>query len=161
MDIMRTICSIIGVLETEKEDRKDQEEKVIRLISIFGPALVYWYHFSHSGIRINPQTSPSDSIARNFLKLLHMKQEVPEIMVKVVDISLILYAEHDFNASTFASRITTSTLSDIHSIICTGIGTLKGNLHGGANEAVMYLIENLQSTKHAENIINSMFEKKQ
>jgi 2-methylcitrate synthase len=85
---------------------------------------------------------------------------VPELQVRVVDVSLILYAEHDFNASTFASRITTSTLSDIHSVICTGIGTLKGNLHGGANEAVMYLIDPLKSEKEAENLLERMFKEK-
>jgi len=160
MDVMRTICSIMGVLEPEAENFSDQESKVLRLMSVFGPALLYWYHYSNSGIRIEAQTSPKDSIARNFLKLLHMSQDVPDLQVRVVDISLILYAEHDFNASTFASRITTSTLSDIHSVVCTGIGTLKGNLHGGANEAVMYLVDPLKSEAQAENLLNTMFKQK-
>jgi len=87
MDIMRTICSIIGVIEPEQDNRSDQEEKLLRLISVFGPALLYWYHFSNSGIRIQTQTSEKDSIAKNFMKLLSLKEEVPELMVKTVDIS--------------------------------------------------------------------------
>lgn len=159
MDVMRTICSVMGILEPESEDRKNQEEKVIRLLSMFGPALLYWYHFANSGKRIQEQTSADDSIAANFMKLLH-QNEVPELQIKVFDISLILYAEHDFNASTFANRITISTLSDIYSGICTGIGTLKGNLHGGANEAAMALLSPLKSTEEAESLITQMISQK-
>ena len=137
MDVLRTVCSHLGCLEPETKER-DQFEVSIRLTSLFGPALIYWYHFSRSGKRIQTQTDKSDSIAKNFMKLfLNDGKEPPELLVKTFDVSLVLYAEHDFNASTFAARTTVSTLSDFYSAICTGIGTLRGPLHGGANEAAI------------------------
>lgn len=99
--------------------------------------MMYWYHFAHSGIRINEHTGPKDTIAENFVKLMHQTDKVDPLIVKAVDVSLILYAEHDFNASTFAARVTVSTLADFYSGVTTAIGTLRGPLHGGANEAVM------------------------
>lgn len=105
---------------------------------MFGPALLYWYHFTKSGKRIETQTKETDSIALNFMRLFFNDgKEPPELLVKTFDVSLVLYAEHDFNASTFAARTTVSTLSDFYSAICTGIGTLRGPLHGGANEAAI------------------------
>jgi len=105
---------------------------------MFGPALIYWYHFTHSGKWIVTQTKETDSIARNFMRLfINDGKEPPEVLVKTFDVSLVLYAEHDFNASTFAAWTTVSTLSDFYSGICSGIGTLRGPLHGGANEAAI------------------------
>lgn len=100
---------------------------------MFGPALNYWYHFTKNGLRIKTETLPEDTIAMNFLKLYHQKSEIDDIIVRTFDISLILYAEHDFNASTFAARTTVSTMSDFYSGITSAIGTLRGPLHGGAN----------------------------
>jgi 2-methylcitrate synthase len=162
-----------GCSNPEKKDRSNTRELVVDLIGKMGPALIYWYHFSHSGIRLTAtQTHPKDSIAANFLKLLRMGQglyndpdfkgkKVSQLETKALDVSLILYAEHGFNASTFGSRITASTLSDIHSALSTGIGTLKGNLHGGANEAAMEYLENLKTTEQADAFLKNIFEKKQ
>ena len=104
---------------------------------MFGPALLYWYHFSTSGKRITTETSLDDTVAVNLLKLYHQTNEVDPLQAKTMDVSLILYAEHDFNASTFAARCTVSTQSDFYSGITSAIGTLRGPLHGGANEAAM------------------------
>ena len=158
MDIMRLIATFEGCYEPERKDRSNTRELVFSLIGKFGPALIYWYHFSHSGIRLTrTQTGVQDSIASNFLKLLRLSGSVTSLEVRALDVSMILYAEHGFNASTFASRITTSTLSDIYSAISSGIGTLKGNLHGGANEAAMQYLQGLQSTAQADVFLNNTF----
>ena len=134
---MRTVASVLGCLEPEGPDN-DQFQIAIRLTAIFGPALLYWYHFHQKGIRIETQTDENDSIAENFLKLLANDGKLPdELLVKTLDVSLILYAEHDFNASAYGARLTVSTLSDFYSGITTAIGTLRGPLHGGANEAAI------------------------
>ena len=173
MDIMRLIVTSEGCAHPEKKDRSNTRELVLDLIGKMGPALIYWYHFANSGIRLeSTQTLPSDSIAANFLKLLRMgrgmesdpemiKKSVSALEIKALDVSLILYAEHGFNASTFGSRTTASTLSDIHSALSTGIGTLKGNLHGGANEAAMEYLEGIQSVNEADSFLESIFAKKQ
>jgi 2-methylcitrate synthase len=161
MDVMRTISSAMGLYEPEKEDMSNQIDCSIRLISVFGPALLYWYHFSNSGIRIKTETAADDSVAANFVKLLQLKDDVDNTIVKAVDVSLILYAEHDFAASTFASRITASTLADIHSAITSGIATLKGKLHGGANEAAMLFVKDIKSIEQADAVLKSMFAKKE
>ena len=111
-----------------------------RLIASFASMLFYWYHFTKSGTRINTVTGEGDTIAEHFLKLLNADKpnyQPPDLHVKCMDVSMISYAEHDFNASTFAARITTSTKSDLYSAITTAIGTLRGPLHGGANEKAM------------------------
>ena len=132
MDVMRTISSMLGILEPESE-KNCQVEITLRLVALFGPALIYWYHFSNSGVRLEGNTAPQDTIAENFLKLYLRKDKVDADVVRTLDVSLILYAEHDFNASTFTSRVTVSTLSDFCSGITSAIGTLRGPLHGGAN----------------------------
>lgn len=139
MDIMRTISSVMGILEPETKTN-NQAEIALRLIAVFGPALLYWYHYSKSGVEINPITSENDTVAQNFMKLYLLKDKVEDIIVETFDKSLILYAEHDFNASTFAARVTVSTLSDFYSGITSAIGTLRGPLHGGANEEAMRLL---------------------
>ena len=119
MAVMRCVSSFAGVLEPETQ-KHQQLEIAIKLISIFGPCLCYWHHFSQNNLRIKTETDPNDSVAVNFLKLLRQSNHVNELDAKVMDVSLILYAEHDFNASTFAARVTTSTKSDIYSAITTG-----------------------------------------
>lgn len=161
MDVMRTISSAMGLFEPESETFSNQIECTIRLISVFGPALLYWYHFSNSGIRIQTVTEPNDSVAANFMKLLLLQKNVDKDVVRAVDVSLILYAEHDFAASTFASRITASTLADIHSAITSGIATLKGKLHGGANEAAMLFLSKIKSKAEADSVLQQMFAKKE
>jgi len=147
MDVMRTGCSMLGNLETEQEF-SEQQDKVDRMLAVFPSIINYWYRFSHDGVRIETETD-DDSIGGHFLHLL--KGEKPnELHAKVMNVSLILYAEHEFNASTFAGRVCASTLSDIHSCVTGAIGTLRGPLHGGANEAAMEMIENWKSPDQAE-----------
>ncbi|EAS03271.1 2-methylcitrate synthase/citrate synthase II (macronuclear) [Tetrahymena thermophila SB210] len=159
MDMMRTVSSFLGLIEPETKEN-DQYKVAIRLLGIFGPAMAYWYHFAHSGVRINEQTGPKDTIACNLVKLLHLSQTADPLIVRAVDVSLILYAEHDFNASTFAARVTVSTLADFYSGITTAIGTLRGPLHGGANEAVMQYLENIRSIEEANSFLTESFKSK-
>lgn len=147
MDVLRTGCSLLGNIEGEA-DFSEQVDKADRMLAIFPSIINYWYHFSHFGKRIETVTD-DDSIGAHFLHLLHGKAP-SELFAKVMNVSLILYAEHEFNASTFAARVTASTLSDIHSCVTTAIGTLRGPLHGGANEAAMEMIEDWQSADEAE-----------
>jgi len=158
MDVLRTGCSVLGTLEREGDGRS-QQDIADRLIACFGSMLLYWHHYHQSGERIDTETD-EEGIAGHFLRLLHRRKPV-DLHVKAMDVSLILYAEHEFNASTFASRITASTLSDFYSAITTGVGTLRGPLHGGANEAAMELIERFQSPEEAEAGIKRMLEEKQ
>lgn len=154
MGVLRTGCSALGCFEPE--DRFiNQHEIAVRLLASLPSMLLYWYHFSHHGNRIELDNG-SESIAAYFLHLLHGKAPTAD-HARAMDVSLILYAEHEFNASTFAARITASTLSDIYSSITAGIGTLKGPLHGGANEAAMELIERFESPDEAEEgIVNAL-----
>jgi 2-methylcitrate synthase len=144
---MRTGCSMLGALEPETS-AKGQYLAAERLVAAFPSMLAYWHHFSISGKRI--ETSTDDlSIAGHFLHLLHGKKP-SESHRRAMDVSLILYAEHEFNASTFTARVATSTLTDFYSAITAAIGTLKGPLHGGANEAAMELIERFNTPDEAE-----------
>lgn len=127
---------------------------------MFGPALNYWYHFSHNGKKIQTEVLPEDTIAENFLKLYHQKNEIDPLVVKTFDVSLILYAEHDFNASTFTARVTVSTRSDFYSGITSAIGTLRGPLHGGANEAAMKMLENLKSVEESNKFLEAKWKAK-
>lgn len=160
MDITRTIVSVMGMLESEAADFSNQKECVIRTVAVVGPAILYWYHFSNSGIRINENTGENDSTAENFMKLLTLKKTVDPKVVRAFDVSLILYAEHEFAASTFAARTTASTRADFHSCVTTGISTLKGNLHGGANEAVLQYLKNIKSIQQADDFLNTNFKNK-
>jgi len=145
MDVMRTGCSALGCQSPEAADHNSDDARQIidRLMASFGSMLVYWYHFSHSNKRIELVTD-DDSIGGHFLHLLHGKP-APESWVRAMHISLILYAEHEFNASTFAARVITGTLSDMHSAVTGAIGALRGALHGGANEAAMALISKFET----------------
>ncbi len=147
MDVLRTGCSTLGCLEPEGEKRTPHDV-ADRLIACFGSMLLYWHHFHHSNQKIQTQTD-DDSIAGHFLHLLHGKPADP-VHQRAMDASLILYAEHEFNASTFTARIATSTLSDFYSAITAAIGTLRGPLHGGANEAAMALISQYPNPDAAE-----------
>jgi len=147
MDVLRTACSMLGTLEPETEQH-DQTEIAERLVATLPGMLLYWYHFHQSGNRIKTSSDES-SVAGHFLALLHQKTPA-ESLRRAVDVSLILYAEHEFNASTFAARITASTLADFYSAIVSGIGTLRGPLHGGANEAAMDLVSQFKTPDEAE-----------
>lgn len=147
MDVLRTACSVLGTLEPEGDNRT-QHDVADRLIACFPSILVYWFHFHQNQKRIDDNTG-AHTTAEHFLTLLHGKKPT-EIQEQALDVSLMLYAEHEFNASTFAARITTSTLSDFYSAITSAIGTLRGPLHGGANEAAMKLISQYDNPDQAE-----------
>ena len=158
MDVMRTGCSALGTIEQESET-DGQLHIADRLIASFGSMLLYWHHFHVNGERIEVETD-DDTTAGHFLHLLHDEQP-DELQRRATDVSLILYAEHEFNASTFAARIAASTLSDFYSAIAGAIGTLRGPLHGGANEAAMALISRFQTPDEAEAGILDMLSTKQ
>jgi len=158
MDVMRTGCSMLGNLETE-QDFSEQHDRIDRMLAVFPSIINYWYNFAHNGKRINTETD-ADSIGEHFLWTLHDKQPDP-LHVKVMHASLILYAEHEFNASTFTARVCASTLSDIHSCVTGAIGSLRGPLHGGANEAAMAMIEQWKTPDEAEAAIMGMLERKE
>ncbi len=158
MDVLRTGCSVLGCIEPEGQER-GQQQVANRLLAAFPSMLLYWYQFHHSGRRIETQTDDVN-MAAHFLHLLSGKP-ADETRIRALDASFILYAEHEFNASTFATRITTSTLADFHSAITSGIGTLRGALHGGANEEAMALIERFQTPDEAEAGLMDMLARKQ
>jgi 2-methylcitrate synthase len=161
MDVLRTGCSMLGTIEQEAEDRNIEQTRNIadRLISCFGSMLIYWYHFSHNHKKIEC-TSDMDSIAGHFLYLLHGKPP-SELHEKAMNTSLVLYAEHEFNASTFTSRVISGTLSDIYSAITGAIGALRGPKHGGANEAAMEIISRYQNADEAEKDIRDRMARKE
>jgi 2-methylcitrate synthase len=161
MDVMRTGCSMLGILEPEASDHNIDKTKKIadRLISCFSSILIYWYKFSHEGIRIECKTD-EDSIAGHFLHLLHGKTP-SSLHERSMHISLILYAEHEFNASTFAARVITGTLSDLYSSITGAIGALRGPKHGGANEVAMEIISRYNTPDEAEADIRARMAKKE
>ncbi|MFK3990001.1 2-methylcitrate synthase [Psychrobacter sp. NPDC064578] len=157
MDVLRTGCSMLGNLETEMsfEEENDQAD---RMLAVFPSIINYWYRFTHDNVRIETETDDA-TIGGHFLHLL--KGEKPnELHTKVMNVSLILYAEHEFNASTFTARVCASTLSDIHSCITGAIGSLRGPLHGGANEAAMDMIEGFSSPDEAEEEMMGMLARK-
>ena len=158
MDGMRTGCSMLGNLEMET-DFSEQGEITDRMLACFPSIICYWYRFSHDGVRIDVNTD-DDSIGAHFLHMLHGKKP-NDLHEQVMHVSLILYAEHEFNASTFTARVCASTLSDMHSCITGAIGSLRGPLHGGANEAAMELIENFTSPEHAEEEMMGKLERKE
>ncbi|MFC3151830.1 2-methylcitrate synthase [Litoribrevibacter euphylliae] len=158
MDVMRTGCSMLGNLEEEK-DFSEQDDRIDRMLALFPSIICYWYRFSHDGVRIETDTD-DDSIGAHFLHMLHGKKP-SELHEKVMHVSLILYAEHEFNASTFTARVCASTLSDIHSCVTGAIGSLRGPLHGGANEAAMELIERFKTADEAEEGLMGMLARKE
>ncbi|MHB1116752.1 bifunctional 2-methylcitrate synthase/citrate synthase [Sideroxydans sp.] len=150
MDVMRTGCSVLGTLEQESPSHDPEQTKQIldRLMASFGSMLVYWYHFSHNGKRIEVETD-DDSIGGHFLHLLHGKPAKAS-WVRAMHTSLILYAEHEFNASTFTARVIAGTNSDIYSCITGAIGALRGPKHGGANEEAFRIQSRYKSADEAE-----------
>ena len=158
MDVLRSGCSFLGNIEPEG-DFSNQADIADRLISIFPSVVCYWYRYSHDGVSIETVTD-HDSIGGHFLSMLTGK-EPSEDDARCLDVSLILYAEHGFNASTFTARTCASTLSDLHSCITGAIGTLRGPLHGGANEAAMEMIEKFSSREEANAGVKKMLKAKE
>ena len=150
MDVLRTGCSVLGTLEPEKESHPIEGARQIadRLMASFGSMLLYWFHFQNSGKKINTETD-DDSIGGHYLHLLHGKKP-DESWVRAMHTSLILYAEHEFNASTFTCRVITGTGSDMYSAITGGIGALRGPKHGGANEVSDEIQKRYKSADEAE-----------
>lgn len=160
MDVLRTACSFLGTIEREGEKAVGSADTIAdRLLACFPSCLMYWYHFHQSGRRIDT-TTPTDTIAGHFLYLLHGRQATP-LVQRALDVSLILYAEHEFNASTFAARVTTATGSDFYSAICSAIGALRGDLHGGANEKAMELIQRFKTPAEADVGLRRLLAEKQ
>ncbi|MDK2750828.1 MAG: 2-methylcitrate synthase [Halomonas meridiana] len=158
MDVMRTGASMLGNLETE-ESFDEQQDVADRLLAVLPSIICYWYRFSHDGVRIDTETDDA-SVGGHFLHMLR-GEPASELHARVMNVSLILYAEHEFNASTFTARVCASTLSDMHSCITGAIGSLRGPLHGGANEAAMAMIENWASPEEAEREMLGMLERKE
>ena len=150
MDVMRTAVSTLGCLLPERDDHNlaGARDIVDRLVACLGSALCYWHHYSHDGLRIEVQTD-DDSVGAHFLRLLHL-QEPPALWVRAMHTSLILYAEHEFNASTFAARVIAGTGSDVYSAITGAIGALRGPKHGGANEVALETQQRYQDPDEAE-----------
>ncbi|MFA9373415.1 MAG: citrate/2-methylcitrate synthase [Poseidonibacter sp.] len=159
MDVMRTATSALGCMEPEAEDFSDQMDKITRLLGAFPSFLVYWHHWHVNGKEVELK-SDETTIAGYIVERL--KEKTPlAVEVKAMNAMLTLYAEHEFNASTFANRITASTLSDIYSCMTTGIGTLKGHLHGGANEVAIKFVLGFDSVEHALTEVDALFARKE
>ncbi|WP_311948549.1 bifunctional 2-methylcitrate synthase/citrate synthase [Halomonas piscis] len=158
MDVMRTGASMLGNLETE-ESFDAQQDVADRFVAALPSIIAYWYRFSHGGERIETQTD-DDSTGAHFLHLLHGRAP-SRLHADAMNVSLILYAEHEFNASTFTARVCASTLSDLHSCVTGAIGSLRGPLHGGANEAAMEMIEGFDSPDDAERGMLEKLERKE
>lgn len=161
MDVLRTGVSILGATLPERETHPESEAKDIadKLLASMGSMLLYWYHFSHNGERISLY-SEEDSVGGHFLDLLHGVPPTDE-QIKAMHISLILYAEHEFNASTFTSRVITGTGSDMYSAVTGAIGALKGPKHGGANEVAYDIQSRYRTPDEAEADITARLEKKE
>ncbi|MFO0012388.1 MAG: citrate/2-methylcitrate synthase [Planctomycetota bacterium] len=158
MDVLRTATSMLGTLEPENHPQEALRVSE-RLLGIMPSVLLYWYRFHQSGQRIDP-TIGGQSIAEQFLWLLHGRPPEP-LHIRAMDVSLILYAEHEWNASTFTARVVASTLSDFYSAITAAIGALRGPLHGGANEAAMELIDSMRDPSDAEMRLLEMLSRKE
>ncbi|MEN4012126.1 MAG: 2-methylcitrate synthase [Chloroflexota bacterium] len=160
MDVLRTGCSMLGAVLPEREDHNVEGARHIadRLLAIFPSMLIYWYQFTHHGRRIEVETD-DDSIAGHFLHLLHGRKP-SELHERAMDITFILYAEHEFNASTFTSRVISGTGTDMYSAITGAIGALKGFKHGGANEGAMEAIERYKSPEEAAEDVRHILDNK-
>lgn len=161
MDVLRTTASVLGSLQPEKEDHNVAGARDIadKLLASFSSALLYWYHYSHNGKEIEVETD-DDTIGGHFLHLLHGKKP-SESWVEAMQISLNLYAEHEFNASTFTSRVIAGTGSDIYSSVTGAIGALRGPKHGGANEVAFDIQSRYSSPDEAEADIRERLSKKE
>ncbi len=161
MDVMRTAVSALGCVMPEKDDHNAPGAREIadRLMASLGSILLYWYHFAFNGKRIDVETD-DDSIGGHFLHLLHGERP-SELWVRSMHTSLILYAEHEFNASTFAARVIAGTGSDMYSCIAGAIGALRGPKHGGANEAAFEIQKRYDTPDQAEADIRARVERKE
>jgi 2-methylcitrate synthase len=148
MDVMRTGASALGCIEPERDRSADHARDVAdRLIASLGSMLLYWHHFARDGVRIDVE-SDADSVAAHFLELLH-RRPPPESWARAMHTSLVLYAEHEFNASTFTARVIAGTGSDLYSCIAGGIGALRGPKHGGANEVALEIQQRYRTPEEA------------
>ena len=161
MDVMRTAVSALGCMMPEKDDHNAQGAREIadRLMASLGSMLLYWYHFAVNGKRVDVETD-DDSIGGHFLHLLH-GEKPSELWVRSMHTSLILYAEHEFNASTFTARVIAGTGSDMHSCITGAIGALRGPKHGGANEAAFEIQNRYDTPDQAEADIRARVARKE
>lgn len=159
MDMMRTGCSMLGTIEPEEDFKVEQDRVITRLLGIFPSMLFYWHHFHKDSTKMSTD-SKQDTIAGYILEKLHSKTPTQE-KIDCMHASLIVYAEHEFNASTFAARVCASTLSDTYSAVTTGISVLRGPLHGGANEAAMRLIDSFDTPQDATKGVYEILEKKE
>ena len=161
MDVLRTGCSVIGTVLPERDGHPASEARDIadKLIASFGSMLLYWWHFTRNGRRIDVETD-DDNVAAHFLHLLH-GQPPSALHAESLDKSLILYAEHEFNASTFAARVIAGTGSDLHSCLTGAIGALRGPKHGGANEVAMDIISRYATADAAEADMRARMERKE
>ncbi len=161
MDVMRTAVSTLGCLEPEAQGHDEAGARGIidRLVACLGSALCYWYHYSRDGRRIELQTG-DDSVGGHFLRLLHQRPP-PAPWVRAMHTSLILYAEHEFNASTFAARVIAGTGTDVYSAVTGAIGALRGPKHGGANEAALETQQHYADPDQAEADIRARIARKE
>ncbi len=161
MDVLRTGVSVLGCVSPEKDDHHHPGARDIadKLMASLGSMLLYWYHYSHNGKRIDVETD-DDSIGGHFLHLLH-GEKPRDSWVRAMHTSLILYAEHEFNASTFTARVIAGTGSDLHSCITGAIGALRGPKHGGANEVAMDILSRYATPDQAEADIRARMERKE
>ena len=161
MDVMRSMVSAIGSIQPEKDDHNVAGARDIadKLLASFSSGLLYWYHYTHNGKEINVETD-DDTIGGHFLHLLHGKK-APDSWVKAMVISLNLYAEHEFNASTFTARVIAGTSSDFYSCITGAIGALRGPKHGGANEVAFEIQSRYNSPDEAEEDIRKRIASKE
>lgn len=162
MDVMRSSCSLLGCMQ---EAELDEQSQALQLLSLLPRALLYWYHFSHNDRAIETSdvsgSEPHNySLAGHFLTMLRQKKP-RDGDIAAMNASLILYAEHEFNASTFAARVCASTLSDTYSCITAAIGTLRGSLHGGANEAALAMLATFANPDDAEQKLLGMLSRKE
>ena len=158
MDVLRTGVSLLGNLEPES-DHSRQRDVADRLIAACPSIINYWYRFSHEGVRVDFDVDV-DSLAEHFLTLI-LGKKPSTTLIRAMDVSLILYAEHEFNASTFTARVCASTLSDMHSCVTGAIGSLRGPLHGGANEEAMELISRFATPQEASKEVLEMLDRKE
>jgi 2-methylcitrate synthase len=161
MDVLRTVTSVLGTVNPEREDHKEAGARTIadKLLASLGSALLFWYHYAHNGKEIDVETD-DDTVGGHFLHLLHGKKP-PASWVKAMQVSLNLYAEHEFNASTFTGRVIAGTGSDIYSAVTGAIGALRGPKHGGANEVAFDIQSRYSSPDEAEADIRQRLERKE
>ncbi len=158
MEVLRTGCSMLGNLEPEG-DFANQDRVADRLLAVMPSIMAYWYRYAHDGKRIDTETD-DDSMAGHILRMI-TGREPPADHQRYMDVSLILYAEHEFNASTFTARVIAATLSDMYSAVTGAIGALRGPLHGGANEAAMELVEKFRTREEAVEGVTAMLARKE